>query len=204
MNTYKNAPLTPTGRERMVKMVLAGKSRTRIAKEIGVATRTVSKWVKRYLADGAAGLQDRSSRPHKLRDQTPAETRKRIIKLRWRRLTMTHIAQLTGVSKSTVSRLLKKVGLSRLHLIEPPPPVRRYQRDNPGEMIHIDIKRLGRFSRTGHRITGDRTGQANTRGVGWEYVHVCVDDASRLAFTEIHPDEKALSAIAFLKALCLA
>ncbi len=120
--------------------------------------------------------------------------------MRRERLTGAHIAAKTGVSPATVSRVLRRAGLSRLRDLEPAEPVRRYEREHPGDLIHLDIKRLGRFERTGHRITGDRTGQSNSRGIGWEYVHVCVDDASRLSFTEIHPDEKAASAIAHLKA----
>jgi len=105
----------------------------------------------------------------------------------------------TGVSPATVSRVLKRAGLSRLKDIEPAAPMVRYEYARPGGLIHLDIKRLGRFERVGHRITGDRTGQSNSRGAGWEYVHVCIDDASRIAFTDIFPDEKAESAIAFLK-----
>ena len=111
-----------------------------------------------------------------------------------------HIAKEVGVSPATVSRVLKRAGLSRLKDIEPAEPVRRYERENPGDMIHIDIKKLGRFERVGHRITGDRTGQSNSRGVGWEFVHVCIDDASRIAFSQILPNERKESAVAFLKA----
>ena len=109
--------------------------------------------------------------------------------LRRQRLTGKHIAKQTGVSPATVSRVLRRAGLSRLKDLEPAEPVRRYEREHPGEMIHIDIKKLGRFERVGHRITGDRTGQSNSRGVGWEYVHVCIDDASRVAFSQILPNE---------------
>ncbi|RWA58094.1 IS481 family transposase, partial [Mesorhizobium sp.] len=111
-----------------------------------------------------------------------------------------HIAHEVGVSPATVSRVLKRAGLSRLRDIEPAEPVRRYEREKPGEMIHIDIKKLGRFERVGHRITGDRVGQSNSRGVGWEFVHVCIDDASRVAFSQVLPDQRKESAIAFLKA----
>ena len=111
-----------------------------------------------------------------------------------------HIAQQAGVSPATVSRVLRRAGLSRLRDIEPAAPVIRYERAHPGELIHIDIKKLGRFDRVGHRITGDRTGQSNARGIGWEFVHVAIDDASRVAFSQILPDEKKQSAVAFLKA----
>ncbi|CDM60932.1 transposase (plasmid) [Rhizobium favelukesii] len=124
----------------------------------------------------------------------------RIVRLRRQRLTGKHIAMETGVSPATVSRVLRRTGLSRMKDIEPAEPIVRYEYAQPGGLIRLDIKRLGRFDRVGHRITGDRTGQSNSRGVGWEYVHVCIDDASRIAFTNIFPDEKAVSAIAFLKA----
>jgi transposase InsO family protein len=120
----------------------------------------------------------------------------RIITHRRQRLCGRHIAELTGVSSATVSRVLRRAGLSRLKDVTPPEPVQRYTYEEPGGLIHLDIKKLGRFERVGHRITGDRTG----RGVGWEYVHVCIDDASRVAVTGICPDEKAVSAIAALRA----
>ena len=104
-----------------------------------------------------------------------------------------------GISPATVSRVLQRLGLNRLSTLEPAEPVRRYEREKPGEMIHIDIKKLGRFNRIGHRITGDRTGQSNNRGVGWEYVHVAIDDHSRVAFAKVMPSEKKRSAVAFLK-----
>ncbi len=145
-----------------------------------------------------AGVADRSSRPHRLRQPTPDEIVKRIEVLRRRRWTGQQIAQQAGVSPATVSRVLKRLGLSRLKDLEPAEPVRRYERQHPGELIHIDIKKLGRFERVDHRITGDRT--AHSRGSGWELVHVCIDDASPLAFSQVLPDEKKQSAVAFLKA----
>lgn len=119
--------------------------------------------------------------------------------LRRQRWTGSHIAHEVGVSPATVSRVLKRAGLSRLSDIEPAEPIRRYEREHPGEMIHIDIKKLGRFSQVGHRITGDPQ-KGKSRGAGWEFVHVCIDDASRIAFSQILADEKKESAIAFLKA----
>jgi transposase InsO family protein len=120
--------------------------------------------------------------------------------MRRQRRTGAQIAAETGVSPATVSRILQRLGLNRLAALEPAEPVRRYERENPGELIHIDIKKLGRFDRVGHRITGDRAGQSKSRGVGWEFVHVCIDDASRVAFSQIFPDEKKESAVAFLQA----
>ena len=119
--------------------------------------------------------------------------------LRRQRWTGSHIAQEVGISPATVSRVLKRAGLSRLRDIEPAAPVVRYEREHPGEMIHIDIKKLGRFERIGHRITGDPQ-QGKSRGAGWEFVHVAIDDASRIAFSQILPDERQTSAVAFLKA----
>lgn len=200
MNIHKNARLTPIGRERLVREVAGGQTPQAIARAAGVCPRTVRKWVARYKAEGLAGLADRSSRPrHLYRPVAPAIV-DRVIALRRQRLTGKHIAKITAVSAATVSRVLKRAGLNRIKDLDPPEPVRRYERQHPGELIHIDIKKLGRFERVGHRITGDRKGQSNCRGVGWEFVHVCIDDASRIAFTMIMPDEKATSAIAFLKA----
>ena len=110
------------------------------------------------------------------------------------------IAAQLRISPATVSRILRRLGLNRLAALEPAEPVRRYEREHPGELIHIDIKKLGRFNRVGHRITGDRRGQSNSRGVGWEYLHVCIDDASRIAYAEIKKSERKASAVAFLKA----
>ena len=185
-----------------------GQARAAVAKSFGVELKTVKKWVGRFEADGAAGLEDRSSRPKRLRAPTPAETVERIIALRRQRLPGKQIAAETGVSRSTVSRILSAARLSRAKDLDPPAPVVRYEREHPGELIHLDIKKLGRFEQVGHRITGDRTRQSSSRGkrggkawgAGWEYVHVCIDDASRLAFSQIHPDEKKQSAIAFLEA----
>jgi transposase InsO family protein len=164
----------------------------------------VRKWVKRFRTEGVAGLQDRSSRPHRLRRATPMDTIAQIESLRRRRWTGAQIARESGVSKTTVSRILRRLGLNRLRALEPAEPVRRYERQHPGELIHIDIKKLGRIDGIGHRITGDRRGQSSRRsrgqGLGWEFVHVCIDDASRIAFAQVMPDEKKESATAFLKA----
>jgi transposase InsO family protein len=200
MDVHKNARLTPLGRERMVKLVLGGQTPQAVSEAVGVCRRTVAKWVERYEREGPAGLQDRSSRPKRLHRPTPPAVIERIEALRRQRLTGQAIAAQTGVSPATVSRVLKRLGLTRLSALEPAEPVRRYERDRAGELIHIDIKKLGKFDRVGHRITGDRAGQSNSRGVGWEFVHVCIDDASRIAFTQIKPDERKRSAVAFLKA----
>lgn len=185
----------------MVRRVLReGQPPKAVATAFGVDLKTVTKWLARFVAEGPAGLEDRSSRPHRLRDATPPATVEQIIGLRRQRFTGQQIAAQTGVSPATVSRILRAAKLSRAKDLEPACPVVRYERQTPGELIHLDIKKLGRFEKVGHRITGDRTGQSNSRGIGWEYVHVCIDDASRLAFSQVMKDETADSAVPFLKA----
>ena len=198
MNIHKNARLTPFGRERIVMQVLSGQTPEAAARAAGVCPRTVRKWVARYLSEGLAGLADRSSRPHRLHRPTPTAIVEKVEALRRQRFTGKQIAADVGVSPATVSRILRRLGLNRIQALEPAEPSRRYEREHPGELIHIDIKKLGRFERVGHRITGDRKSQS--RGAGWEFIHVCIDDASRLAFSQILPDEKKGSAVAFLKA----
>jgi transposase InsO family protein len=201
MDTHKNAPLTPKGREAMVRCVIeGGMSKAAVARKFNTTPKTVTKWVERFRAEGVDGLRDRSSRPLSLPSQTAPATCAAIEALRRQRQTGKQIATAVGVSSATVSRVLRRLGLNRLASLEPAEPVRRYEREHPGELIHIDIKKLGKFNQVGHRITGDRRGQSNGRGVGWEFVHVCVDDHSRVAFSQILPDEKADSAVSFLKA----
>jgi transposase InsO family protein len=200
MDIHKNARLTAYGRERLAKMILSGQTPEAASEAVGVCPRTGRKWADRFKQEGLAGLQDRSSRPHRLRQPTAPEVIERIESLRRQRLPGKEIAATVGVSAATVSRVLKRLGLSKLSALEPAEPPRRYERERPGEMIHIDIKKLGKFNQIGHRITGDRKGQSNSRGVGWEYVHVCIDDASRVAFSKIMKTERKGSAVAFLKA----
>lgn len=201
MNIHKNARLTPHSRAELVRRVIEeGHAPKAVATAFGVSIKTVDKWVKRFEAEGLPGLQDRSSRPHRLHRPTPASLVERIAELRRQRWTGDQIAREVGVSPATVSRVLQRLGLNKLTALEPAEPVRRYERENPGELIHIDIKKLGRFDRVGHRITGDRTGQSRARGIGWEFVHVCIDDNSRVAFVRIMPTERKECAIAFLKA----
>ena len=203
MNIHKNARLTPHSRAELVRRVLIeGQAPAEVAGAMGVTLKTAHKWVARFRDTGIAGLVDRSSRPHRLHRPTAESTARRIEALRRQRWTGQQIAKETGVSPATVSRVLRRLGLSRIRDLEPVEPVRRYERDAPGDLIHIDIKKLGRFEKVGHRITGNRTGQSNSRGVGWEFLHVCIDDASRIAFSQILPDEKKQSATAFLKAAC--
>jgi transposase InsO family protein len=201
MNVHKNAPLTPKGREAMARSVVeGGLSQADAAYQFNTTPKTVAKWVKRFRAEGVEGLRDRSSRPHSSPSQTPPATCTAIATLRRRRHTGKQIAAEVEVSPATVSRILRRLGLNRVRDLEPAEPERRYERENPGEIIHIDIKKLGRFERVGHRITGDRTAPNKSRGAGWDFVHVCIDDHSRVAFSEIKPDETADSAVPFLKA----
>jgi transposase InsO family protein len=201
MNIHKNARLTPYSRAEAARRVNEeGQTAKSVATDLAVSERTVRSWAKRSKEEGPAGLQDRSSRPHRLYRPTPEPVVQRIAALRRERMTGKAIAAEVGVSPATVSRVLKRLGLNKLKMLEPAQPVRRYEREHPGELLHIDIKKLGKFNKIGHRITGDRTGQSHGRGVGWEFVHVCIDDASRIAFSQVRKDEKQGSAIAFLKA----
>ena len=200
MNIHNNARLTPRGREILISRLQRGERPWDVATAMGVSTSTVYKWWRRYRAEGLAGLADRASRPNASPNRTPHDVEMKVIALRKERRIYHRIAAELGVSRATVGRILGRHGLNRWRDLEPAEPVRRYERARPGEMIHIDIKKLGRFNKPGHRITRDRTGQSNSRGIGWEFVHVCIDDHSRLGFADIRPDEKKHSAVAFLDA----
>ena len=199
MNMHKNARLTPLGRERLVRMIAGGMNFSRAGALCGCSAKTAAKWWQRYEQEGRKGLQDRSSRPHSLRSPTPEALTEQIISLRRQRLTGAHIAAKTDVSPATVSRVLRRAGLSRRRDLTPADPIRRYEREAPGDLIHLDIKRLGRFEKTGKRITRDPR-KGTSAGAGWEFVHVCIDDHSRLSFTQIHADERGTSAVQHLKA----
>jgi transposase InsO family protein len=202
MDIHKNARLTPRSRAELVRRILVEKQTPKaVATAFGVCAKTVCKWVERFLAEGEAGLLDRSSRPHRLHRPTPQAVIEEIERLRRQRWTGKQIAAETGVSPATVSRVLRRLGLNKLSALEPAEPVRRYERQNPGELIHLDIKKLGRIGSVGHRITGRYPGAINRhRGIGWEFVHVCIDDASRVAFVQLRPDQRKQSAVAFLEA----
>lgn len=183
----------------MVRAVVdGGLSKAAAARQFHTTARTVGKWIERFEAEGVEGLRDRSSRPHSSPSQATPAVCAAVEALRRQRHTGEQIAAEVGVSAATVSRILKRLGLNRLSALEPAEPVRRYERAAPGEIVHIDIKKLGKFNRIGHRITGDRTGQSNARGMGWEYLHLAIDDHSRLAYSEILPDEKRASCLRFL------
>lgn len=163
------------------------------AEAAGVSVRTAYKWLARYRSEGTAGLQDRSSRPHRLPSETPADWRAAMLELRGSRMSGRRIAQQLGRPYATVARILQRAGVGRLRFPEPTEPVRRYERAHPGELLHIDVKKLGRIGRIGHRIHGDRT--TRVRGIGWEYVHVAVDDASRVTYAEVLKDERAATSV---------
>jgi transposase InsO family protein len=207
MKLHANAALSLNQRRRMVgRVVEQGWSITQAAVAAEVSGRTCSKWVRRYLAEGEAGLLDRSSAPSSIPHRTPEERVEVIVALRRLRMTGAEIAFCLGMALSTVSAVLGRVGLGKLSRLEPPEPPNRYERRHPGELLHVDVKKLGRIRGAGHRVTGSRASQKRTRrngrrvGVaGWEFVHVCVDDATRLAYVEVLADEKATSAVAFLR-----
>jgi len=194
MNNHKNARLTVHGRALIVRRVLEeGLRPAEAAQAMGGSSRTVYKWLRRFQEEGHAGLRDRSSRPRRCPHATPSEHRQQVLARRRQRQTYRHIAEETGIGLSTVARLLKGAGLNRLAHLEPPQPDNRYEHEAPGDMLHLDIKKLGRFRRPGHRVTGDRRNTPK-RGPGWEFVHVAIDDHSRVAFASIHPDETGRSA----------
>jgi transposase InsO family protein len=206
MKVHANAPLGPKGRETMVRRVIEqGWSLMEAAEAAGVSDRTCSKWVARYRGAGVAGLLDRSSAPRSVANRTPGERVEVIVMLRRLRMTGAEVAQCLGMAVSTVSAVLTRVGLGKLSRLDPPEPPNRYERRHAGELLHVDVKKLGRIRGAGHRVTGQRASQKKTRrhgrrvGVaGWEFVHVCVDDATRLAYVEVLDDEKGATAAGFL------
>ena len=169
----------------------------RAAEAAGVSVRTLSKWLRRFREEGKPGLHDRSSAPSVIPHRTPEERVVAIAALRRLRMTGAEIAECLRMPHSTVSAVLTRIGLGKLSGLEPAEPANRYERKRPGELLHIDIKKLGRIARPGHRVTGNR--RKRRRGIGWEYVHVCVDDATRLAYVEVLEDEKAATAVGFLR-----
>jgi len=199
MKVHANAPLGPKGRLTMVLRVLEREwSLTEAAEAAGVSERTCSKWVGRYRAEGELGLFDRSSAPRSVPHRTPEDRVAAIAALRRLRMTGVEIAFCLGMALLTVSAVLARIGLGKLSRLEPPEPPNRYERRHAGELIHIDVKKLGRIQGgAGHRVHGDR--RRSPRGGGWEYVHVCIDDATRLAYVEVLSDETAVTAIGFLR-----
>ena len=197
MRLHANARTCPHSRRLAICRLEQGWTLSRAAEAAGVSVRTISKWRCRYRAGGELGLIDRSSAPSSIPHRTSEERVQTIAQLRRERLTAWQIAERLEMPLSTVSTILARIGLGRLSRLEPPEPPNRYQREQPGELLHVDVKKLGRIGRPGHRVNGDR--RTRTRGIGWEYVHVAVDDATRLAYVEVLENEKAITAVAFLR-----
>ena len=197
MNSHKHARLTFLGRRMLIERIQRG-GVISAATAAGISERTAHKWLARYRAEGESGLLDRSSRPHRLRAALSAEQRATALDLRGARLTMRAIAGQLSVPVSTLRRWLASQGMHRLPRLNPPPPVQRYEHAAPGDLLHLDIKKLGRIVRPGHRVTGDP--RDHVEGAGWECVHVAIDDHSRIGFSQAHPDETSASAGAFLRA----
>ena len=197
MNSHKNARLTFEGRKLLIKRI-AVMGLMPAAEAAGISARTARKWRIRFQASGEAGLMDRSSRPQRTRSRLDAELLGRIEQLRRSRMPMRRIAAIVGRSVATISRQLARLGLSSLKALDPREPPVRYEHPAPGELLHLDTKKLGRIAAPGHRVTGDP--RDHTRGAGWEVAHVAIDDHSRVGFVQMHPDETKRSAVEFLKA----
>jgi transposase InsO family protein len=199
MNIHKNARLTFVRRQDLVRDMIEHQLPPAVAgAKYGVSAPTARKWLGRFLIQGIAGLRDASSRPRVSPRAIPPERALVVVELRRRRLTQAHIARSLGLSESTVSRVLRRAGLSRWRDLEPSAPVVRYEHRHPGDLVHLDTKKLGRIVRMGHRVTGNRRDSVD--GAGWEFLFVAVDDHARIAFTQMKPDERRPSAIAFLRA----
>ena len=195
MNIHKNARLTAHGRAAAVARVDAGEPVSAVARALGVSRQTVYKWYARA-QDVEHAVTDRSSRPRRSPTRLPRHRRRQIEKARMRRWSSPRIAQHYQFPLSTVVTHVRRVGLARLARLAPPTPVLRYEREYPGELVHLDVKKLGKIRGVGHRIHGDR--RRRTRGLGWEYLHVAIDDRSRVTYAEILPDEEGPTTAAFL------
>jgi transposase InsO family protein len=199
MDYHQNARLTVHSREQMArKVVVEGLTLKRAAARFNVSEKTAAKWVRRYRDAGSSGLGDRSSRPRRLRQPTPPELVARVEALRRERWTGARIAGQTGLSRATVSRILRRLKLSRVRDLDAKLPIQRYEHARPGDLLHLDIKKLVKIAQPSHRVTGDR--RDTVRGIGTEAVHVAIDDHSRIAFSAIYPDETAASTVSFLHA----
>ena len=196
MDVHKNARTTPHSRALIAQRVAAGETAAAVARALGLCDRTVHKWVARAV-EGPSALEDRSCRPRRCPRAISAGLMVEIQRLRQRRWTGAAIAEAVGLSRATVARTLTQLGLARLAAVAAAPPGRRYEWERPGQLLHVDIKKLGRIDGVGHRITGDRRQRA--RGVGWEFVHVCLDDCSRLAYADVLPDERSVTVAGFLR-----
>jgi len=199
MDLHQNARLTLLSREALAQKVMVEKvTWNAAAAAFHVSAKTARKWVRRYQASGRDGLRDRSSRPQHSPRRTSSEVVEQVLNLRRQRWTGVRIAQSIGLSRATVSRILRGHKLNRMRDLEPLVPVRRYEHPHPGDLLHLDTKKLARIAKPGHRLTGDPRDE--TRGAGWEMLHVAIDDHSRIAFSQFQPDERAVSTVAFLRA----
>ncbi len=197
MKLHANARTCPHSRRLAVERVRQkGWTLAAAAEAAGVSVRTVSKWRRRYREEGEQGLLDRCSAPASVPLRTDELRVAVIAGLRRLRMTGAEIAETLGMPVSTVSGILTRIGLGKLWRLEPLEPPNRYEKQRPGELVHVDVKKLGRIGRPGHRVNGDR--RTRSRGIGWEYVHVCIDDATRLVYVEVLEDEKAATAVGFL------
>jgi transposase InsO family protein len=205
MKLHANAKTCPKSRRLIVERVEVGWSLAEAAEAAGVSDRTAAKWLARWRAEGAAGLVDRSSAPGRIPHRTSRRRVEAIVRLRRLRMTAAEIAEVLSMALSTVSAVLRRVGLGKRSRLEPPEPPNRYEHARPGGLLHLDVKKLGRIRGAGHRVTGNRSSQNKRRSdrragdLGWEFVHVCVDDATRLAYAEVLPDERGASAVGFLE-----
>jgi transposase InsO family protein len=199
MNIHSLARTTPPSRGLIADRRYAGVSEAAVANQLGVDRKTVRKWVKRKRDEGEKGLQDRSSRPHHSPTALSAEWRAAVDALRRLRFTQNQIADVLELSKSRVQRTVASLGLAKLKDLEPPMPENRYQRKRAGELVHVDIKKLARFYQPGHRVTGDRSDTRLRGRLGWEFLHIAIDDRTRLAYAELLPDEKGERCADFLR-----
>jgi transposase InsO family protein len=208
MKLHANARTCPKSRRLLVDRIDAGWSVMDAAGAAGITDRTARRWMARWRAEGPDGLLDRSSAPKRIPHRTPPERVREIIRLRRLRMTASQIAIALQMALSTVSAVLKRIGLGKRSRLDPPEPPNRYERRRAGELIHIDVKKLGRILKPGHRVTGDRRGQSKNTytpdgrrvgDAGWEFVHVAIDDHSRLAYAEVLTDEKGPTTVAFLR-----
>jgi transposase InsO family protein len=198
MKLHRNAKTTPIARQVLVRRVRReGWTVRASAAAVEISVRTAYKWLARYRDEGREGLDDRSSRPRRIPRQTASRVVERIERLRRKRRTAWEIAEQLRIPCSTVSLILRRLGLARLSSLEPKPLVHRYERSAAGELLHLDTKKLARIQGVGHAIHGDQS--QRVRGVGWEFAHVCVDDYTRLSYTEVLPDERAETVVAFLR-----
>jgi len=197
MDIHKNARVTLRSREALVEIVQRGLNFRRAALSFHVTAKTAAKWFRRYQSEGVAGLRDRSSRPHRSPRATSSSQKIRVLELRRQHRPAYLIAQAAGLSPATVSRILRRARLSRWRDLFPRPPVVRYEHPFPGDLLHLDIKGMTRFQQVSWRADGRRRGQH--KHPGWEALHVAIDDHSRMAFTQILPDQKTHTTIAFLK-----